>query len=86
LAAVLRHPCEAAFTAGVFGRATLESSGCRCLFDSAVRIRGRCAIWRTAQSGHGEAIERQVEIVIEQMKTCLLAAGSSLEKVIKCTV
>ena len=31
-------------------------------------------------------LERQVEIVLEQMKLCLLAAGSSLEKVIKCTV
>ena len=31
-------------------------------------------------------LERQVEIVIEQMKACLLAAGSSLDKVIKCTV
>jgi len=32
------------------------------------------------------SVERQVEIVLEQMKLCLLAAGSSLEKVIKCTV
>jgi 2-iminobutanoate/2-iminopropanoate deaminase len=31
-------------------------------------------------------VERQVEIVIEQMKACLAAAGSSLAKVIKCTV
>lgn len=31
-------------------------------------------------------VERQMEIVLEQMKTCLAAAGSSLEKVIKCTV
>ena len=31
-------------------------------------------------------VERQVEIVIEQMKACLIAAGSSLAKVIKCTV
>ena len=31
-------------------------------------------------------VERQVEIVIEQMKACLVAAGSSLDKVIKCTV
>ena len=29
---------------------------------------------------------RQVEIVIEQMRTCLEAAGSSLAKVIKCTL
>jgi 2-iminobutanoate/2-iminopropanoate deaminase len=32
------------------------------------------------------ALERQVEIVMDQMKMCLDAAGSSLEKVIKCTV
>jgi 2-iminobutanoate/2-iminopropanoate deaminase len=31
-------------------------------------------------------IERQVEIVIEQMKLCLTTAGSSLDKVIKCNV
>ena len=31
-------------------------------------------------------VERQVEIVIEQMRSCLVAAGSSLDKVIKCTV
>jgi 2-iminobutanoate/2-iminopropanoate deaminase len=31
-------------------------------------------------------VERQVEIVIEQMRACLAAAGSSLDKVIKCTV
>ena len=30
--------------------------------------------------------ERQAEIVIEQMKLCLEAAGSSLDKVIKCNV
>ena len=32
------------------------------------------------------AIERQAEIVLEQMKSCLAAAGSSLDQVIKCTV
>jgi 2-iminobutanoate/2-iminopropanoate deaminase len=32
------------------------------------------------------AIERQAEIVLEQMKLCLTAAGSSLDRVIKCTV
>jgi 2-iminobutanoate/2-iminopropanoate deaminase len=32
------------------------------------------------------AIERQTEIVLEQMKACLAAAGSSLEKVVKCNV
>jgi 2-iminobutanoate/2-iminopropanoate deaminase len=31
-------------------------------------------------------IERQTEIVIEQMELCLTAAGSSLDKVIKSTV
>jgi len=31
-------------------------------------------------------VERQAEIVLEQMKLCLTAAGSSLDKVIKCNV
>jgi 2-iminobutanoate/2-iminopropanoate deaminase len=31
-------------------------------------------------------IERQAEIVLEQMKLCLVAAGSSLDKVVKCNV
>jgi 2-iminobutanoate/2-iminopropanoate deaminase len=31
-------------------------------------------------------IERQTELVLEQMKLCLETAGSSLEKVLKCTV
>ena len=31
-------------------------------------------------------VERQAEIVLEQMKTCLTAAGSSLDRVIKCNV
>jgi 2-iminobutanoate/2-iminopropanoate deaminase len=31
-------------------------------------------------------IERQAEIVLEQIKLCLSAAGSSLDKVIKCNV
>jgi 2-iminobutanoate/2-iminopropanoate deaminase len=31
-------------------------------------------------------IERQVEIVLEQMKLCLTTAGSSLDRVIKCNV
>ena len=30
--------------------------------------------------------ERQVEIVLDQMKRCLEAAGSSLERVVKCNV
>jgi 2-iminobutanoate/2-iminopropanoate deaminase len=31
-------------------------------------------------------IERQTELVLEQMKLCLAAAGSSLENVLKCNV
>ena len=31
-------------------------------------------------------MERQTEIVLDQIKLCLAAAGSSLDKVIKCTV
>jgi 2-iminobutanoate/2-iminopropanoate deaminase len=31
-------------------------------------------------------IEAQTEIVLEQLETCLKAAGSSLAKVLKCTV
>ena len=31
-------------------------------------------------------IERQAEIVLEQMKLCLVTAGSSLDRVIKCNV
>jgi 2-iminobutanoate/2-iminopropanoate deaminase len=31
-------------------------------------------------------LARQTEIVLEQIKACLAAAGSSLDKVIKCTV
>jgi 2-iminobutanoate/2-iminopropanoate deaminase len=31
-------------------------------------------------------IERQAEIVLDQMKLCLATAGSSLDRVIKCTV
>jgi 2-iminobutanoate/2-iminopropanoate deaminase len=31
-------------------------------------------------------IERQVEIVLEQLKRCLAAAGSSLDQMIKCNV
>jgi len=33
-----------------------------------------------------QPVERQAEIVLEQMKLCLTAAGSSLDKVIKCNV
>lgn len=31
-------------------------------------------------------IERQTELALEQMKLCLEAAGSSLDRVLKCTV
>lgn len=31
-------------------------------------------------------LERQTEIVLEQLKRCLEAAGSSLEKAVRCTV
>jgi 2-iminobutanoate/2-iminopropanoate deaminase len=31
-------------------------------------------------------VERQVEIVLDQMKRCLEAAGSSLDKVVKCSI
>ena len=31
-------------------------------------------------------LERQTEIVLEQLKRCVETAGSSLEKVVKCTV
>jgi 2-iminobutanoate/2-iminopropanoate deaminase len=31
-------------------------------------------------------LERQTEIVLEQLKRCVESAGSSLEKVLKCTV
>src|SRR4029453_11519254 len=31
-------------------------------------------------------LERQTEIVLEQLKRCVESAGSSLEKVVKCTV
>ena len=32
------------------------------------------------------AVERQAEIVLDQMKLCLETAGSSLDKVVKCSV
>ena len=31
-------------------------------------------------------VDRQVEIVLDQIKLCLTAAGSSLDKVVKCNV
>jgi len=33
-----------------------------------------------------QPVERQIEIVLEQMKRCVEAAGSSLEQVVKCNV
>jgi 2-iminobutanoate/2-iminopropanoate deaminase len=39
----------------------------------------------TGQIG-GMAIERQSELVMEQMKLCLAAAGASLDNVMKCNV
>lgn len=33
-----------------------------------------------------QPIERQVEIELEQIKACLTAAGSSLDKVIRCNI
>jgi 2-iminobutanoate/2-iminopropanoate deaminase len=34
----------------------------------------------------GASIERQTELVLEQLKLCIEAAGSSLENVLKCNV
>jgi len=34
----------------------------------------------------GGPIERQTELVLDQLKRCVEAAGSSLERVLKCTV
>jgi 2-iminobutanoate/2-iminopropanoate deaminase len=34
----------------------------------------------------GASIERQTELVLEQMKLCLATAGSSLDSVLKCNV
>jgi 2-iminobutanoate/2-iminopropanoate deaminase len=34
----------------------------------------------------GASIERQTEIVLEQMKLCLEASGTSLQKVMKCNI
>ena len=33
-----------------------------------------------------QPLERQIEIVLDQMKRCVEAAGSSLEQVVKCNV
>jgi len=40
----------------------------------------------TGDVARGASIERQTELVLEQMKLCLQAAGSSLDNVLKCTV
>ena len=40
----------------------------------------------TGKPAAGAAIERQTELVLEQMKLCLEAAGSSLAHVLKCNV
>jgi 2-iminobutanoate/2-iminopropanoate deaminase len=40
----------------------------------------------TGEIIRGATIERQAEIVLDQMKLCLTTAGSSLENVLKCNV
>lgn len=40
----------------------------------------------TGEVAAGASIERQAELVMEQMKLCLESAGSSLDKVLKCNV
>ncbi|MFC6082039.1 RidA family protein [Sphaerisporangium aureirubrum] len=40
----------------------------------------------TGKVVHGASIERQTELVLEQMKLCLETAGSSLAGVLKCNV
>jgi 2-iminobutanoate/2-iminopropanoate deaminase len=40
----------------------------------------------TGEVVQGASIERQAELVLEQMKLCLETAGSSLDNVLKCTV
>jgi 2-iminobutanoate/2-iminopropanoate deaminase len=40
----------------------------------------------TGEVVQGASIERQAELVLEQMKLCLQTAGSSLDNVLKCTV
>jgi 2-iminobutanoate/2-iminopropanoate deaminase len=40
----------------------------------------------TGEIAAGAPIERQTELVLDQMKTCLAAAGSSLAQVLKCNV
>jgi 2-iminobutanoate/2-iminopropanoate deaminase len=40
----------------------------------------------TGEVVQGASIERQTELVLEQLKLCLRTAGSSLDNVLKCTV
>lgn len=40
----------------------------------------------TGKVVEGASIERQTELVLDQMKLCLETAGSSLQKVLKCNV
>lgn len=40
----------------------------------------------TSEIAAGEPIERQTQILLEQMKLCLETAGSSLDNVLKCNV
>ena len=40
----------------------------------------------TGEIAAGEPIERQTQILLEQMKLCLETAGSSLDNVLKCNV
>nr|WP_083977022.1 Rid family hydrolase [Herbidospora sakaeratensis] len=40
----------------------------------------------SGQVAAGASIERQTELVLNQMELCLQAAGSSLDKILKCTV
>ena len=40
----------------------------------------------TGEVVQGASIERQTELVLEQMKLCRQTAGSSLDNVLKCTV
>ena len=52
--------------------------------------RSTCRAFRPSIPATGEVVnaplERQTELVLEQMKLCLETAGSSLEKVLKCNV